>query len=340
MPILYGEGSQAFIRLQYEIIKKSNDESIFAWGLDDYSQEDTGLLATSARAFRGCGRITPAIFDADREPVSITTNGLHIEPLAWTPEAFKDMSRRYRLYFQGHGCGIVLNCAFWQETRTPIKVALVIKKEKFNWERHALLREDEERYIPAFKKMQRRAFDIPQTGPAHGPFLRAPVPYREMVDEVSWDFRTLAKGGFEATENFGHPYSPYRPRLDFRAFYNGTYGFGVLAGNFGDGREGVLVMTGQLKTNIEGIWSEEPQLLSESALAEGSLRPELIKAAIEDPLLVERFFEASRYEVRLPFDSTHSINIVWKRKEKGDASVSIVLWRYKYYKPPETVEDT
>lgn len=34
MPMLYGEGEKAFIRLQEEIIKKSNDLSIFAWTMD------------------------------------------------------------------------------------------------------------------------------------------------------------------------------------------------------------------------------------------------------------------------------------------------------------------
>lgn len=33
MPMLYGEGAKAFIRLQEEIIKESRDLSIFAWGL-------------------------------------------------------------------------------------------------------------------------------------------------------------------------------------------------------------------------------------------------------------------------------------------------------------------
>jgi hypothetical protein len=31
MPLLYGEGSRAFMRLQRKIIASSNDESIFAW---------------------------------------------------------------------------------------------------------------------------------------------------------------------------------------------------------------------------------------------------------------------------------------------------------------------
>jgi hypothetical protein len=35
MPLLYGEGNKAFVRLQEEIIKKNNeDDSILAWGLD------------------------------------------------------------------------------------------------------------------------------------------------------------------------------------------------------------------------------------------------------------------------------------------------------------------
>ncbi len=42
MPLLYGEKHRAFIRLQHEIIKPSNDESIFAWTTNSYG---TGVLA-------------------------------------------------------------------------------------------------------------------------------------------------------------------------------------------------------------------------------------------------------------------------------------------------------
>jgi hypothetical protein len=34
MPLLYGEGDRAFLRLQEEIMKVSEDQSLFAWGLD------------------------------------------------------------------------------------------------------------------------------------------------------------------------------------------------------------------------------------------------------------------------------------------------------------------
>ncbi|KAM0465253.1 hypothetical protein ACHAPV_002252 [Trichoderma viride] len=48
MPLLYGEGERAFIRLQEEIMKISNDHSIFAWKSPDIRG---GLLATSPAAF-------------------------------------------------------------------------------------------------------------------------------------------------------------------------------------------------------------------------------------------------------------------------------------------------
>jgi hypothetical protein len=31
MPLLYGEGARAFIRLQEEVMKTGNDPTIFAW---------------------------------------------------------------------------------------------------------------------------------------------------------------------------------------------------------------------------------------------------------------------------------------------------------------------
>ena len=49
MPLLYGEGTRAFVRLQEEIMKVSDDHSIFAWKSKD--QSHGGLLATSPDAF-------------------------------------------------------------------------------------------------------------------------------------------------------------------------------------------------------------------------------------------------------------------------------------------------
>lgn len=56
MPLLYGEGNRAFQRLQSEIIRTSNDESIFAWTFETPIRA-TGLLAYSINCFSStCAR--------------------------------------------------------------------------------------------------------------------------------------------------------------------------------------------------------------------------------------------------------------------------------------------
>ncbi|KAI6038908.1 heterokaryon incompatibility protein-domain-containing protein [Pisolithus marmoratus] len=60
MPMLYGEGKNAFRRLQLEIIKETSDHSIFAWGTVPWNSwmPRTGrVLAEDPRDFRGCGRM-------------------------------------------------------------------------------------------------------------------------------------------------------------------------------------------------------------------------------------------------------------------------------------------
>jgi hypothetical protein len=62
MPLLYGEGSKAFYRLQLEIIKSSTDESIFAWESEDSAADLEGLqtlplFATGPAMFQHAGNI-------------------------------------------------------------------------------------------------------------------------------------------------------------------------------------------------------------------------------------------------------------------------------------------
>ena len=81
MPLLYGEGRKAFLRLQLEIIKMTDDESIFAWRRDGSC---SGLLAPSPRCFEGSKYTVPfesAEFDSDRPPFAMTNKGLRIEPM-------------------------------------------------------------------------------------------------------------------------------------------------------------------------------------------------------------------------------------------------------------------
>ncbi|KAH8649425.1 heterokaryon incompatibility protein-domain-containing protein [Tricladium varicosporioides] len=56
MPLLYGERERAFTRLQEEIIKVSDDYSLFAWKSSD---ENSCLLAPSPAAFVDSGGIIP-----------------------------------------------------------------------------------------------------------------------------------------------------------------------------------------------------------------------------------------------------------------------------------------
>ena len=58
MPMLYGEGKKAFHRLQLEIIRTSNDQSIFAWGCDERLHARTGsILADEPTFFRDCDKM-------------------------------------------------------------------------------------------------------------------------------------------------------------------------------------------------------------------------------------------------------------------------------------------
>ena len=54
MPMLYGEGKKAFHRLQLEIIRSSNDQSIFAWGFRSAGVRIGSILADDPSDFKDC----------------------------------------------------------------------------------------------------------------------------------------------------------------------------------------------------------------------------------------------------------------------------------------------
>jgi hypothetical protein len=81
MPLLYGEGMRAFTRLQEEIIKGSDDHSIFAWkSLEGSWWTHRGLLARSPAEFVDSGIIDPTHTRLS-EPFSMTNKGLRISLL-------------------------------------------------------------------------------------------------------------------------------------------------------------------------------------------------------------------------------------------------------------------
>ncbi|KAI0480905.1 hypothetical protein GGR56DRAFT_628085 [Xylariaceae sp. FL0804] len=78
MPLLYGEGKKAFIRLQEEIIKSSNDLSIFAWTADlEDGRAFRGLWASCPAEFTSCQSLVRPSFEWNgRGEYSITSRGL------------------------------------------------------------------------------------------------------------------------------------------------------------------------------------------------------------------------------------------------------------------------
>lgn len=83
LPLLYGEGRNAFRRLQEELIRTSTDHTIFAWRDRD---RDT-LLADSPAGFHRCGSAVGRVWTSESESqrrdtkktYSITNGGLEME---------------------------------------------------------------------------------------------------------------------------------------------------------------------------------------------------------------------------------------------------------------------
>lgn len=80
MPMIYGEGSRAFTRLQEEILRRTSDLSIFAWQSDSAVRQFRGLLAESPAEFGGCSQIE--LNDDQfsfRDEISLTNRGVKIQ---------------------------------------------------------------------------------------------------------------------------------------------------------------------------------------------------------------------------------------------------------------------
>ncbi|PMD62238.1 HET-domain-containing protein [Hyaloscypha bicolor E] len=85
MPLLYGEGEKAFTRLQEEIVKQTQDQTILAWGLDlPLDQDFSGILARSLADFDGCRNLVPFTVSQFNSPSQITNKGLQIRLPVWT----------------------------------------------------------------------------------------------------------------------------------------------------------------------------------------------------------------------------------------------------------------
>ncbi|RYO89208.1 hypothetical protein DL766_003614 [Monosporascus sp. MC13-8B] len=81
MPTDYGEGRRnAFVRLQYHILRSSIDPSLFTWGYNfplerTNSNCSVGMLAETPSAFQHCGQVVP-VSSGGGHPFEVTASGL------------------------------------------------------------------------------------------------------------------------------------------------------------------------------------------------------------------------------------------------------------------------
>ncbi|VUC35038.1 unnamed protein product [Clonostachys rosea] len=82
MPLMYGEGDKAFIRLQEEIMKSSDDETILAWNWTaeprTIGQNTHGYLAMSPKCFQGLQHLRPWPGSGGQANFSVTNRGLQV----------------------------------------------------------------------------------------------------------------------------------------------------------------------------------------------------------------------------------------------------------------------
>jgi len=111
MPMIYGEGGEhAFLRLQEEILKISDDQSIFAWT----SSRSSGLLASSPAAFSQSGHIIASKRQTNGKTCTFSNRGINIElPM-------KRIALRDGEIFHG-----VLNCFELSGSTTMVGIELI-----------------------------------------------------------------------------------------------------------------------------------------------------------------------------------------------------------------------
>lgn len=80
LPLIYGEGTKAFNRLQEAIVSNSNDLSLFAWTAQDINQDFRGIFALNPSEFLHCGS-----YRINNDPtleipeIRLTNKGLHVK---------------------------------------------------------------------------------------------------------------------------------------------------------------------------------------------------------------------------------------------------------------------
>lgn len=125
MPLLYGEGTGAFYRLQEAILAKGDDDSLFAWGSEAETHGQLmgqpSMFAESADAFRDCGDIIRR-FPSKSVLFEKTGYGMMILiHRSYNPEIVSDLLQCVELRFHPEpGLTIPLSCGRHSNPHRPI----------------------------------------------------------------------------------------------------------------------------------------------------------------------------------------------------------------------------
>ncbi|KAK0644348.1 heterokaryon incompatibility protein-domain-containing protein [Cercophora newfieldiana] len=114
VPLLYGEGDRAFIRLQEEIIKTSTDFSLFAWRQLDrtHKADQRGILSDHPREFwslRDCVPTLSLFSSQDGEEAVMTNKGLRVQTSSLFAHDNRDSSG-LSMWAEEHDIYLSLGC--------------------------------------------------------------------------------------------------------------------------------------------------------------------------------------------------------------------------------------
>ena len=127
MPLLYGEGEKkAFYRLQEEILKISDDQSLLAWTPSANTEKLRGPLAEHPIEFRDANNIVP--LPGVPDTYALTSSGLRID-LLLVPSYYLPSQRRI--------LG-VLRCHYRNNFTGPLAISL----EPQQWQGNGFMLDD------------------------------------------------------------------------------------------------------------------------------------------------------------------------------------------------------
>lgn len=120
MPMLYGEGTKAYERLQEEILRETDDETIFAWSSTTISPTDTlsgGLFAPSPVYFQGCQNLKCCSVHKKPQSFTMTNQGI--------AGSFM-MQKSFTRFGKEKACLALLNVSFRQPTKAERFVGIFL----------------------------------------------------------------------------------------------------------------------------------------------------------------------------------------------------------------------